>query len=58
MRSIIFILTSLFFHAILVARSADSIFIGKSGKLPVVYSASPVVVDGELDEPIWSGAFV
>jgi hypothetical protein len=58
MRSILLILTSLFFHAILVARSADSIFVGKSGKLPVVYSASPVVVDGELDEPIWSGAFV
>ena len=52
MRGIILILTSIFLHANLFAVD-DSTSIGKSGKMPVVYSENPVTVDGELDEPIW-----
>ena len=57
MRSIVLILTSIFFHANLFAVD-DSTSIGKSGKMPVVYSENPVTVDGELDEPIWQSVFV
>jgi hypothetical protein len=57
MRGIILILTGVFFHANLFA-VADSTSLGKSGKMPVVYSGIPVIVDGELDEPIWQSVFV
>ncbi len=57
MRGIILILTSIFLHANLFAVD-DSTSIGKSGKMPVVYSENPVTVDGELDEPIWQSVFV
>ncbi|MFZ9662421.1 MAG: DUF5916 domain-containing protein [Bacteroidia bacterium] len=58
MRSLFLILASYFFSAILVARSSDSLFIGKTGKMPVVYSESPILVDGELNEPVWQSTFV
>jgi len=57
MRGIILILTSIFLHANLFAVD-DSTSIGKSGKMPVVYSENPVTVDGELDEAIWQSVFV
>ncbi len=57
MRSIVLILTSIFFHANLFALD-DSTSLGKSGMMPVVYSENPVTVDGELDEPIWQSVFV
>lgn len=57
MRSIVLILTSIFFHADLFALD-DSTSLGKSGMMPVVYSENPVTVDGELDEPIWQSVFV
>lgn len=56
MRSIILILTSILFHANLFAVD-DSTFLGKSGKMPVVYVANAVTVDGELDEPVWQSGF-
>lgn len=56
MRSILLILTCVFFHANLLAVD-DSASVGKSRKMPVVYVANAVTVDGELDEPIWQSGF-
>lgn len=57
MRGIILILTSILFHANIFA-VVDSTSLGKSGTMPVVYSADPVTVDGELDESIWQSVLV